>query len=515
MKRTKSILAVALALVLVLATGLVAFAAGGSYSITIKNDAPGHIYEAYQIFAGDLFEKENEDGTKTKVLSNIVWGNGITDAGKTRLGNAEENAKTIKTEADAKAFAKSVAKYLKDPVQSAGQEEGGKYVISGLEAGYYLVKDRDNTLVNADDFNTAYIMEVVGNVEATPKGNKPSLDKKVKNGEKWDVVSNGQIGDTVEFRIFTTVPDTKEYTEYDYIIHDTMSDGLTSNVKSVVDVTIKVNDGDVVLGTDYYTVDATGNTFSITVNILKAVEDGKIKAGDVLYTYYTGVINDKAKVYDVDSEKNTAYLEYSNNPNNKEHGKTKDKNVYEWTFKMTVNKVDGENKPLTGAKFVLSKNGELKVEDLSCDENGVPTATADLIGLVKIDGGYRVAADGDANIVYAIDAGKAVINGLDAEVTYYLYETKTPEGYNSLKAPVKFVINAEYIDDGATVKKVSATVGDTAADGLQADIVNNAGSELPSTGGIGTTIFYIVGAILVVAAGVLLITKKRMSKAAD
>lgn len=509
MKRTKSILAVALALVLVLATGLVAFAAGGSYSITIKNDAPGHIYEAYQIFAGDLFEKE--DGTK--VLSNIVWGNGITDAGKSALGDAADVAKTITNEDEAKDFAKRVAPYLQTPDLS-NEQAAGKYVISGLEAGYYLVKDSDNTLANTDDFKTAYIMKVVGNVEATPKGDKPSLDKQVKNGGEWNVVGDGQIGDTVEFRIITTVPDTKEYTKYDYIIHDTMSDGLTSNVKSAADVAIKVNDIDA-LDAAYYTVSATGNTFSITVDILKAVKEGKIKAGDELYTYYTGVINDKAKVYDVGSENNTAYLVYSNNPNNNENGKTTEKKVYEWTYKMTVNKVDGQKQPLSGAKFVLSKNGGINVENLTCDENGVPTVTADLIGLVKIDGGYRVAAEGETGIVYAIDAGNAVINGLDAGVTYYLYETKTPEGYNSLKAPVEFVINAEYTDDGATTKTVRATVDGTAADGLQADIVNNAGSELPSTGGIGTTIFYIVGAILVVAAGVLLITKKRMSKAAD
>lgn len=510
MKRTKSILAVALALVLVLATGLVAFAAGGSYSITIKNDATGHTYEAYQIFAGDLFVKE--DGTK--VLSNIVWGNGITDAGKSALGKAEEVAKTIKTEADAKAFAKRVAEYLKDPAQSAGQEEGGKYVIKGLEAGYYLVKDKDNTLVNADDFNTAYIMEVVGNVEASPKGDKPSLEKEIKNGNDWTVAGDSQIGDTVEFRIITTVPKTENYTKYDYIIHDTMSAGLTSNVNSAADVTIKVND-ETPLDATYYTVEATGNTFSVTVDILKAVADGKIKAGDKLYTYYTGVINENAKVYTDGAEDNKAYLEYSNNPNNEEHGKTTEKTVYDWTFKMTVNKVDGENKSLTGAQFVLSKRGNLKASDFACDANGVPTVTDDLIGLVVVDGGYRVAAEGDTNIVYVIDAGNPVIKGLDADVTYYLYETKAPAGYNMLKDPVSFKISAKYSADGSSVTEVKAVVDDKESNSLQADVVNNAGSELPSTGGIGTTIFYIVGAILVVAAGILLITKKRMSKAAD
>lgn len=510
MKRTKSALAVALALVLVLATGLVAFAAGDTaYSITINNTATGHIYEAYQIFAGDLHE---EDGKK--ILSNIVWGNGITDEGKAALGDAETKAKTLTTEADAKAFAKEVAKYLATPVTSAAQE-GGKYVISDLSAGYYLVKDKDNTLVNADDFYTAYIMEVVGDVIASPKGDKPSLDKKIKSGDDWKVVSGSQIGDTVEFKIITTVPDTSEYTTYDYIIHDTMSEGLTSNVKAANDVEIKVNDAGEKLGAEYYTVTADGNTFKVEIDIIKAVKDGKMEKGDELYTYYTGVLNADATIYNEGKQDNTAYLEYSNNPNNNEHGKTTEKKVYDWTFKMVVNKVDGENKPLTGAKFVLSKNGTIKVEDLQCGENGVPTVTTDLIGLVAVEGGYRVAVNGEENVVYVIDAGNAVIKGLDDAVTYYLYETKAPNGYNALKDPVSFTINATYNADGSAVEKVTATVDDKAANSLQADVVNKAGSVLPSTGGIGTTIFYIVGAILVVAAGVLLITKKRMGKAAE
>lgn len=517
MKRTKSILAVALAIVLVLATGLVAFAADGTYSITINNEAKGHTYEAYQIFTGDLFEKTNEDGTKTKVLSNIVWGNGITDAGKADLGDAETKAQAIKTGTDAKAFAKDVASYLQQPATSAAQADG-KYVISGLKAGYYLVKDKDNTLSEADDFYTAYIMEVVGNVEATPKGDKPSLEKEIKNGNDWTVAGDGQIGDTVDFRIITTVPDTAEYTEYDYIIKDTMSAGLTSNVKSADDVKIKVKD-ETLLDAAYYTVtvdEEDANTFSVKVDILKAVKDGKFKAGDKLYTYYSGVINEKAKVYTVGSEDNKAYLEYSNNPNTKEHGKTTEKTVYEWTFKMTVNKVDGESKKtLNGAKFVLSRNNGIDVADLNCDENGAPAVKTDLIGLVKTEGGYRVATADDTDIVYVIDAGNAVIKGLDADVTYYLYETKAPAGYNSLKAPVSFKISATYTGDGSQVKTINATVDGNTSNELQADVVNNAGSELPSTGGIGTTIFYIVGAILVVAAGILLITKKRMSKAAD
>lgn len=506
MKRTKSILAVVLALTLVFVSGIVAFAAD-TYSITIKNGAPGHTYEAYQIFAGDLHEK---------ILSNIVWGSGISDEGKTALGDAAAKAAAIKNEADAKAFAKEVAPYLATKKESATQSDG-KYVISGLSAGYYLVKDKDNTLVNADDFNTAYIMKVVGNVEATPKGSKPSLDKQIKHNESgtWGVVGDNQIGDTVEFRTITAVPDTTGYATYDYIIHDTMSVGLTSNVNTAADVTIKVNDDDAnVLPTDYYTVTANGNTFSVKVDILKAITDGKMKAGDKLYTYYTGVLNKDALIYDEGKQSNTAYLEYSNNPNNDEHGRTQDKTVYDWTFKMGVNKIDGASETaLNGAKFVLSKNGNLEVP---CDENGVPTVITDLIGLVKVaDGIYRVATDDDTAVVYVIDAGSAVIKGLDDATDYYLYETKAPDGYNRLQGPVKFKISAEYNADGSDYTSVTATVGDTEATGLQANIKNNKGTELPSTGGIGTTIFYIVGAVLVAAAGILLITKKRMSRAAD
>ncbi len=249
MKALKKSLALLLALMLTLALGTTAFADAETYTITINNEATGHTYEAYQIFAGDL--STNEKGEK--VLSNITWGSGITEAGKTALGDAAEKAETITTSEQAAAFAKEVAKYLQNPTSST--EGNGVYTISDLAAGYYLVKDKDNTLDKADDFYTAYIMQVVGDVTAQPKGDKPELKKEIKHNEKgtWEVVGDNQIGDTVEFRTITTIPDTSAYTEYDYIIHDTMSAGLTSNVKSADDVTVKVNDA-TVLDASYYTV---------------------------------------------------------------------------------------------------------------------------------------------------------------------------------------------------------------------------------------------------------------------
>ena len=509
MKTVKSAFSLLLALVLTLALSITAFAAE-TYTITITNDKTGHTYEAYQIFAGDLTEKDGN-----KILSNITWGSGVTDAGKTALGDAAEKAASLKNEADAKAFAEEVAKYLQNPTESTAGS--GSYTISGLSAGYYLVKDKDNTLSDQDDFYTAYIMQVVGNVTAEPKGEKPGLDKQIKHNDdnSWGVVGDNQIGDTVEFRTISDVPDTTGYETYTYKISDTMSAGLTSNVKSASDVTIKVNDTGDALSTDYYTLTADGNTFTVTVDILKAVKDGKVTKGDKLYAYYTGVLNADAKVYDEGKQDNAAHLEYSNNPNGEGTGKTTDKKVYDWTFKMGVNKVDKSGNALTGAKFVLSKSGTLKVADLKCDETGTPTVTTDLIGLVKVsDSVYRVALTGETNIVYAIDAGQPVIKGLDDNVTYYLYETKAPAGYNLLSEPVSFKITAQYNADGSALATGSPTV--TVGSGepsttLTANVVNQSGAELPSTGGIGTTIFYVLGGLLVVGAGVLLVTRKRMN----
>lgn len=504
----KRIFTLMLALMMVLALSVTAFAAG-PYTITINNSAAGHTYEAYQIFAGDL-----ETANGKTVLTNITWGIGVTTQGQAALGDAAAKAESLTTEEDARAFAKAVAPYLTNPsVSTAGD---GTYTIANLDSGYYLVKDKDNTLTNADDFYTAYLMKVVGNVTAAPKGDKPTLNKQIKHNEngEWGVVGDNQIGDTVEFRTITKVPNTSGYTKYDYIIHDTMSAGLTSNVKTSADITIKVNDA-TVLPAEYYTVTANGNSFSVQVDILKAIQDGKLAHDNELYTYYTGVLNADAKVYDEGKQDNVAYLEYSNNPNvDTDKGKTPEKKVYDWTFKMGINKVNENGGQLTGAKFALSKNGTLKVADMNCNDEGIPAVTTGLIGMVKIsDGEYRVAVDGDTNVVYVVDAGNPVIKGLDDAIDYYLYETKAPAGYNLMTEPVHFVISASYAADGSNYTSVTVTVGAAAAsDTLSANVVNKSGSTLPETGGIGTTIFYVLGSLLVVGAGVVLITRKRMSK---
>ena len=494
-------LALLAAFALVLAMAVPAFADGATYKITIKNSVG--TYEAYQIFKGDL---------KDKVLSNIEWGAGVTADGKAAFDGktAAEVAKTLEgNETAAKTFATKISGYL-GTVAGEGTNE-----ITGLSAGYYLIK---NKTVNEGEAYTDFILEVVKDVEITPKGQKPTLDKQIKHNEsgEWGVVGDNQIGDTVEFRTITTVPNTTGYTNYDYTIYDEMSTGLTSNVKDASGIKIKINDGEE-LDSSYYTVtvdSANANKFSVTVNILKAITDDKIEAGNNLYTYYTGVLNKDAKVYDEGKQQNTAYLQYSNNPHdNTTKGETPHVTVYDWTFKMNVQKIDGadKEKELSGAKFVLSKNGAVDLGTI--DENGTPAKTENLIKLVydSTNNTYRIATASDANTTYVMTAGNITIRGLDDAVDYYLYETKAPAGYNRLTEPVKFKINATYNETGDTYTDVSTKVGEAeAVTGLKVRVENNAGTTLPSTGGMGTTVFYVVGGGLMAVAVVLLVTKKRM-----
>lgn len=555
MKATQKLLSLALALATVLALGVSAAAANETYSITIdgSNTAANHTFEAYQIFKGDLHiptdETQNEtpSATQTKILSNIVWGAGVDQEkvvdGKT-LSQAFENktaaviANELTTTAEAEAFAKKVAPYLSSVHTDVSEKTNGKYVISGLSAGYYLVKDKDNSLSSTNDFYTAYMMKVVADVQATPKGEKPSLKKQIQNNNngEWSTTGNVgfQRGDTVNFRLIASVPDVSRYTgDYTYTITDTMTVGLTSNVKSVDDVLIQINNtGDSILDKTYYTVtaskvqveDKTVDRFTLSIDIKQAVADRKITAGNELYILYSAVLNDKADFYQIGHAKNsnTAYLEYSNDPNGTGTGKTTESTVNAWTFPAIISKVDGADtaKTLTGAKFVLSRNPNLKIADMLCDENGVPTVTTDLIALHTADSSvapYEIATSEEINagtdITYVVEMGTTVIAGF-GEHDYYLYETKAPAGYNLLAEPVRFTIHTSatmdlFAGDPAWLTLNGSTNKITT---MTFTIANNSGATLPETGGIGTTIFYAVGGLLVVGAGVLLVTRKRMSK---
>ena len=514
MKHIKKLASLLLALVMVLSLAVTAFAdESTTYSITINNSTAGHTYEAYQIFTGDL--ATNEAGNK--VLSNIVWGSGVSEAGQTALGDAAAKAETLKTEADAKAFAKAVAPYLTTAAGSANTVTDGKYVISGLAAGYYLVKDQDGSLTGDNDSYTEYIIQVVGNVTATPKSDVPEVQKKVKDindstdttKTDWQDSADYDIGDSIPFQLKATLANNvSSYTTYKVVFHDTLSKGLTYNKDAKVYI-----DG---TETNGFTVTATVNadgttTLTVSCDDVKALGAGN---SSVITVEYTAKLNENA-VLGSAGNPNEVYLEYSNNPNkseigNNETGETPKDVVIVFTYKTIINKVDSENNPLTGAAFKLEK-------------------------LIK----GKDAADTWTTIKeFTVDETTTsfTFSGLD-DGQYKLTETKTPAGYNTID-PIYFVIEATHdvTADAPTLKTLNAYLTDAngnkqtemkdgesvnidlgtvdlTAGSITTTVVNKSGSKLPSTGGIGTTIFYVLGGVLVLAAVVLLVTKKRMSGA--
>ena len=505
MKHIKKLASLLLALVMVFALATTAFAEETAYSITINNSAKDHTYEAYQIFTGDL------SGT---TLSNIVWGSGVSEAGQTALGDAAAKAETLKTEADAKAFAKAVAPYLTTAAGSANTVTDGKYVISGLAAGYYLVKDQDGSLTGDADAYTEYIIKVVSDTTATPKSSVPTVEKKVKDTNDstgvtsdWQDSADYDIGDSIPFQLKATLANNvSSYTTYKVVFHDTLSKGLTYN-----------NDAKVYIGgteTNGFTVTATVNadgttTLTVSCDDVKALGAGN---SSVITVEYTVKLNENA-VLGSAGNPNEVYLEYSNNPNksengNNETGETPKDVVIVFTYKTIINKVDSENAPLTGAAFKLEK-------------------------LIK---GKDGAADTWTTVKeFTVDETTTsfTFSGLD-DGQYKLTETKTPAGYNTID-PIYFVIEATHdvTADAPTLKTLNAYLTDAngnkqtemkdgesvnidlgtvdlTAGSITTTVVNKSGAQLPETGGIGTTIFYVLGGVLVLAAVVLLVTKKRM-----
>ena len=439
MKHSKKLASLLLALVMALSLAVTAFAdESTTYSITINNSTAGHTYEAYQIFTGDL--ATNEAGNK--VLSNIVWGSGVSEAGQTALGDAAAKTETLKTEADAKAFAKAVAPYLTTAAGSANTVTDGKYVISGLAAGYYLVKDQDGSLIGDNDSYTEYIIQVVGNVTATPKSDVPEVQKKVKDindstdttKTDWQDSADYDIGDSIPFQLKATLADNvSSYTTYKVVFHDTLSKGLTYNKDAKVYI-----DG---TETNGFTVTATVNadgttTLTVSCDDVKALGAGN---SSVITVEYTVKLNENA-VLGSAGNPNEVYLEYSNNPNksengNNETGETPKDVVIVFTYKTIINKVDSENAPLTGAAFKLEK-------------------------LIK--GKDGAAGTWTTVKEFTVDETTTsfTFSGLD-DGQYKLTETKTPAGYNTID-PIYFVIEATHdvTADAPTLKTLNAYLTD-------------------------------------------------------
>lgn len=506
MKRVKRVLALLAAFALVLAMAVPAWAeeARATYTLTINN-ANG-TYEAYQIFSGDL----SENGTGQKVLSNIQWGSGVV---ATKMGNerAAKVAESLTTSALAESFAEDLVSGSKlSSTKATATAKNGTAVFTDLSAGYYLVK---NSSVDTGKTHTDFILEVVGNTTANHKGDVPDVEKKVEEkndstgATTWGTTADYDVGDEINFELTGTLPESYgRYNKYKYEFDDTMTnmtykDGSVKvyYVKGESTTRNEINSGFA------STWDNGAKKLTVTFNDLKTAVP-ELAHGDKIVVTYTATL-DASAVVGGNGNPNKVKLKYSNNPNGEETGETPEKAVVVFTYKTIINKVkkgtDGNNVPLAGAEFTLSK--------FIASETGSDTVTVDSAEYHGAwNNGETVTPTNTGNI-----ANVFTFSGLDAGI-YRLTETKTPAGYNTID-PVYFEIVAT--NDGTQVthmegkavngSEINFTANATNGS-LTTDIVNQSGTVLPSTGGMGTTVFYVVGGGLMAVAVVLLVTKKRM-----
>ena len=535
MKHMKRILALALAVMMVMGLAISVSAEDTTtYSITINNTASGHTYEAYQIFKGDLKEPtavDPTDAATTNVLSNIVWGSGVTADGQAALQAKYEvtsaAALAEKLNADnIKEFATEVSKYLATVANSDSTVEDGKYVISGLEPGYYLVKDQNGSLAGDHDAYTRYIIEVVENSTVNPKNSIPSVDKQVHDEEAdaeeghtagWGETADHAINESFQFKLIATLTADTDYAAYEtykVVFTDTMSAGVT--FESIASVTV---DG-VPLGSDDYECTATagqaGGSWTLTIEDIKDFENVNLVDGASVVVIYNAHLNENAVIGDKDENKNTVYLEYSNNPNaggENELGKTKEDTVWVFTYEIDSVKYADEIKDtnvLPGAGFTLftttdgtTKDAAVQLVYDTAKQAYRPASVAE------------IAADATADEKIVVtemtsDAkGKFNVIGLDVG-TYIMEETLVPAGYNKC-ADITITITATH--EETDEENAETVIKFNNADPIVNNVVNKSGVVLPETGGIGTTIFYALGGVLVLVAVVLLVTKKRMATA--
>lgn len=585
MKKARKLTAVLLSLVMLLAL-VVPASAAENYSITIQNNKEGHTYEAYQIFAGTVSSDEETNGeTGGPMLGDITWGSGVNDASHAELLAALKADATIGALAGmpdaadaaavaaaldganaetAAAFADVVSDYLAAaPTGQTNTMADGNYIIQGLPAGYYLVKDQDESLEGDPATATEYIVQVLGNVQMAPKDSDiPTVEKKVSDeeytqyegaqgpdyqppyGEGYNDVADWDIGDSVPFKLIGSIPDMSAYDTYKYIFTDTLSNGLTLQADTIK-VYIARNPFDQVnnykpltLGAEYIlnvqnVGENGGGSFSITFDDLKTNQYVAGEQGDeyhyVIVTY-DATLNANAAI-GLPGNRNSVDLQFSNDPNGEGLGRTAEDTVIVFTYELDGTKVDGANvnTKLEGAEFVLFNGGYTRVARV---ENGK------LVGWLEPDvikPGVAGTNDREkmnnltnedfakANLtITSAENGTFKIAGLD-DGTYFLREIQAPNGYNLLDHDLRIDIAATTTNgqdwNGVTDALTALTIavdggeaegGNPGTGAVNVQVENNQGATLPETGGMGTTLFYIIGGLLVVGAGVLLVVRIRM-----
>lgn len=528
-----------------------------------------HSFNVYEIFDAEYAEEKQADGTvtKTQELVAIKWGAGVNaealfnalkgnayvetynrlaaDKGEAAIeanpfanvGVYAANDANLKVNQSAYAVAKVLADFgtedstaarafaILAEQNKAATVEGSPVAYGGtlnLEPGYYLVVDA-TTLTGDDGAKNLSIVSMATTGAFTPKSkvDVPELEKKVlevndsegredPNNYAWSDTADYDVNDTVPFVLTGTLPTNYEsYEKYYYSISDTMSGGLKLNADSI---RVLVNGKDAAEAN--YTKTVTENGFTITFADLKQEIPVANGTADRVQVVYTATLGTEGLVFGGTGNPNTAQLKFSNDPNVTGEGEpptgtTPEDKVTVFTFKLTFDKVDDHEEPLPGAGFTLSKFDAKTGEYVTVGTE------------IKVD---ELNADGEAVFNFdGLDAGK-----------YKLEETTVPNGYNKAE-DMYFTITATFSETepysvtSLTVEKVTdaagnviantdgdalVTINGVAATGtLDTAIMNLKGVLLPETGGIGTTIFYVVGGLLIIGAGVVLITKKRLKNA--
>lgn len=501
-KAMKKLMAALLAVAMVCAMAIPAFAADGTVVSGSKVDVTKHDFEAYQIFSAKL------DSTKD-TLSDVKWGNGVKD---TELLAALQGTTDFSTCSSASDVAEKLEAFSTEQATKFAAFVANGYLsttkIAGTgtidlpSAGYYLIKDVTEVDGEYDASNLTLLL-VSGPKTVTPKVKTdiPTLQKKVQDKNdsdgtttEWQDSADYDIGDTIPYQLTATLGNVSNFDTYYVEFVDAMDHLTYNNITSV-----KVDNRTLNAGEYSSNWDSASKTLKVSIDNVKAYG---ATTGSQIVVEYTATLDSDAVIGSTGNP-NTAYLIFSNNPNGTGTGKTApDKNIV-FTYKVIANKVDEHDKPLPGAAFALYKKLP------TVPTNGTSYILQDnepyaLIKELNVGVGGKVENETRTNFEWdGIDDGE-----------YMIKEVITPAGYNSIE-PIKFTVTATHETNADDPKFTELLGGDDFTGSvdhgtLTTNIVNHMGSTLPGTGGIGTTIFYVVGGGLMVAAAILLITKKRM-----
>ncbi|MCI9116419.1 MAG: isopeptide-forming domain-containing fimbrial protein [Acutalibacter sp.] len=566
MKSMKKFLALALALALCFAMAIPAMAtegenvaAGKTQTLTLENPTPGHTYSVYQIFTGDVGEKDGKDA-----LANIKYGVNFGGFGADEaVGTAVDSSVTDAILGAGEGFASDLLAALRDkdaPYKTMGPAEEGKTLTVEVETGYYLIVDNGS---DADDTVSALMVQIIGDTSVKTKTTDTTMDKTVEtvNPDEFTDDAGHTIGEVFQFKLEAKIPvaQLSSFDKYMIRFKDTMSDGLTFvKINSV-----QVENGKVIPAEGYkfqYTDDKynaleeepesqAGVSFTVEIeNLFEFIgekdwptvtdEETGLEYVKVVLTYDaylnenaivmgTGTEENGTQLGDTNANKNTGSLDFTRNPDNEEEGSTTPDESYVFTLKIDGTKYKdeiGEDNRLEGAGFTLytaeqDKNGKWV--------KGNPILFKEVAGKGMVYD--KVDEAGKGTEITTGTEGKFVFNGLGPG-NYILSETTVPEGGYNRSADIlitvtegeknptthtitctvtkKYIGNEDVTDEDAD--KLNNNGTGVPGEGAAIQVVNKTGTLLPSTGGIGTTIFYAVGAALVVGAGILLFVKKRM-----